>query len=48
MRSWLDFPERPLLGSEVSLGALFNEICKLIVEREQKWPSERKRALDIL
>src|SRR5882757_10624608 len=46
MRSWLDFQETPLGESEVSLGAVFNEICELIAEHEPKWTREWKRALD--
>ena len=46
MRSWLDFQETSLGESEVSLGAVFNEICELIAEHEPKWTREWKRALD--
>jgi hypothetical protein len=46
MRSWLDFQEAPLGETEVSLGALFNEICELIAQHEPKWSPEWKRALD--
>lgn len=46
MRSWLDFQESSLRESEVSLGALFNEICELISEHEPKWTREWRRALD--
>ncbi|WP_315795685.1 hypothetical protein [Bradyrhizobium sp. SZCCHNRI3043] len=46
MRSWLDFHEASLGEGEVSLGAVFNEICELISQHEPKWPREWKRALD--
>src|SRR5258708_1015171 len=46
MRSWLDFRESSLGEGEVSLGALFNEICELIAEHEPKWTSEWKSTLD--
>jgi hypothetical protein len=46
MRSWMDFREGSLRESEVSLGAVFNEIVELIAAHEPKWTREWKRALD--
>jgi hypothetical protein len=46
MRSWLDFRQSSLSEGEVSLGALFNEICELIAEHEPKWTREWKSELD--
>jgi hypothetical protein len=46
MRSWLDFDESFLGDGEVSLGAVFNELCELIAEHEPKWERDWKKALD--
>jgi hypothetical protein len=46
MRSWLDFDESFLGDSEISLGAVFNELCELVVEHEPKWKGDWKNALD--
>jgi len=46
MRSWLDFQDTSLGENEVSLGAVFNEVCELITEHEPKWTREWKIALD--
>jgi hypothetical protein len=46
MRSWLDFDESFLDEGEVSLGAVFNELCELIAEHGPKWSREWKNALE--
>ena len=40
------FPRDSLGENEVSLGAVFNEVCELITEHEPKWTREWKIALD--
>jgi hypothetical protein len=46
MRGWLDFDESFLDEGEISLGAVFNELCELIAEHEPKWKRDWKNALD--